>query len=641
MSRLDKELEAKCMEISELEISNKKLEEDLLSIIKSLNENKKIEEKNLLENNEDNIYDKENINYNENDNDNENENDLNINTNIDILENGIDGNLEGNIQTSFNKKKSIDIQFDFENENQNQNEIEKIEKNNKEKDKDNELKEIDKKNDEEEKLNTSVRLTIKNLDNTNTNKRTVMKKDKSMGTLDSLKYDDFSAHKNFKEKLENKQNTEDILSKLNFLSNDKYFDIDRDSIIRDSSILFRSESKRVKLNNEENLFDSDKQGINESKILERNKSQKDFIIMDMFNKFKKEKNISTSMTFNNLENFLKGENNNFNYNIFDNKNKVTVACQTGNWDDYDHEDKNENDNLDIYNKKDINKNKINRKLDLDNIDEFNEFEYDYYDDNDNDNNNNNNKNFEDVIKRIENLNEKLQKEGKIIENMNSNKANLNNNEKFKGKELNDNINNNIDIEKSEVILNVIKDELNNLLLEINKKTNKENMNNNSNSNFLKKSKKTLKKKSNIYLKEDLDNLLNENKKEFDLKFNSEKNKHENEKKTILKVLEEKCEKYNMVEIENADLIKKIKLLEVKMTPDEKKNKKMFMILEKNIEQLNLNLENCAAEKTKISINHRVLEKKLYARNIEMEKINKELNDLKEQVRIYFLFFNFL
>jgi hypothetical protein len=179
-------------------------------------------------------------------------------------------------------------------------------------------------------------------------------------------------------------------------------------------------------------------------------------------------------------------------------------------------------------------------------------------------------------------------------------------------------------------------------LEIDKKTNKENINNN---NFIKKSMKTLnrkskvkgKAKSNIYSKEELDNIVNENKKEFDSKFVSEKNKHENEKKTILKVLEEKCEKYNMMEIENSDLLRKIRLLEVKMTPDEKKNKKIFMKLEQNIDQLNLNLENCVAEKSKISINYRVLEKKLYIRNLELEKINKELNELKEQVEIYLFF----
>jgi len=240
--------------------------------------------------------------------------------------------------------------------------------------------------------------------------------------------------------------------------------------------------------------------------------------------------------------------------------------------------------------------------------------------------------MKDVIKRIEILNEKIQNEGKLIENIN-----MNNENKIKNSNnTNNNNNNNNIIEKSEEILNGIKGELDFLLKEINLKMQNEQK---EKEQLLRKTTYSKKKKS--YSKKEFENFINENKKEFDTKFNSEKHKHENEKKTILKVLEEKCEKYNMMEIENSDLSRKIKILETKMPTDEKGNKKILMKLEQNIYQLNFNLENCVAEKSKISINYRILEKKLYMRNLEFEKVNKEFNELKDQVIILFFLYFFI
>ena len=98
----------------------------------------------------------------------------------------------------------------------------------------------------------------------------------------------------------------------------------------------------------------------------------------------------------------------------------------------------------------------------------------------------------------------------------------------------------------------------------------------------------------LKIKENLTNILE-----------SEKKKAENEKKIILKVLEEKSERLSQYENENQELFESIKKLESKFNPEEKNYVKKLVTLEKNLEQLNKMFQNALAQKSILAINKEV------------------------------------
>lgn len=82
---------------------------------------------------------------------------------------------------------------------------------------------------------------------------------------------------------------------------------------------------------------------------------------------------------------------------------------------------------------------------------------------------------------------------------------------------------------------------------------------------------------------------------------NEKKGIENEKKVILKALDEKSERLNQFEMENKHLATKVKLLETKFTPDDRNYVKKIINLEKNLEQINIMLQNALTQKSLVNI----------------------------------------
>jgi uncharacterized coiled-coil protein SlyX len=130
-------------------------------------------------------------------------------------------------------------------------------------------------------------------------------------------------------------------------------------------------------------------------------------------------------------------------------------------------------------------------------------------------------------------------------------------------------------------------------------------------------------------------------------FQLEKQKFQNEKKYIMKTLEEKAEKIAQLEIENKELYERSKMIESKLNPvknkikkDDKNYVKKIVSLEKNLEQINLMYHQLVTQKSeqKISIivNYfliKVMEKKLKKKNDALSQQEKDIQQLNDQIKL--------
>lgn len=80
-----------------------------------------------------------------------------------------------------------------------------------------------------------------------------------------------------------------------------------------------------------------------------------------------------------------------------------------------------------------------------------------------------------------------------------------------------------------------------------------------------------------------------------------------------------------------ELKEKMKFLEGRMNPDDKSYIKKIISLEKNLEQVNLMYHQVVTQKSVLKIENQVLEKKIKKRNEKITIVEKENNDLREQV----------
>jgi kinesin family protein 5 len=88
---------------------------------------------------------------------------------------------------------------------------------------------------------------------------------------------------------------------------------------------------------------------------------------------------------------------------------------------------------------------------------------------------------------------------------------------------------------------------------------------------------------------------------YDELMENERKVNENEKRLILRALDEKAEKFNQFEMENKHLNEKIKILENKFPQDDRNYVKKILTLEKNLEQLNTMLQQALTQKSIVSI----------------------------------------
>lgn len=127
-----------------------------------------------------------------------------------------------------------------------------------------------------------------------------------------------------------------------------------------------------------------------------------------------------------------------------------------------------------------------------------------------------------------------------------------------------------------------------------------------------------------------------NNKELIEDFQHELKLLENEKLFIIKVLEEKSNKLAQCEIEIKQLNETIKTLENKILPEERHIAKKVLILEKNIQELNNMYQQSITNKSVISTENQILNKKLKKNNDRILILEKEIYELKDLVSIYIL-----
>jgi len=348
-----------------------------------------------------------------------------------------------------------------------------------------------------------------------------------------------------------------------------------------TSILIKSEPKRKSVLNNDDLDIITNKEQNKNKSADKEDgNKKDFTLLEIFQKLKKEKNIPKSSNFFQLENILSNSINN--YDNF----KRSAGCQT-----------------ELIYEENQNENKLNSEnflISEENLNNIDEFCIEKIQNNLNDreiyrgNENIDKLDLKEFINKIENLKEKIQKEKQLINNIYNTKTSTKHIDQDK-KEFS---------REDKIIINLIS-QLDLLVKDFMDHTNKLN-NQKANANHKELNGIQTLKSEVKFTQTDLDELQKKINFELEDKIFEEKRKNENEKKTILKVLEEKCEKFNILEIENGDLKSKIRSLEVKMSPDEKIYKKVLVKLEQNIEQLNLMLEKSVVEKTQLAINLKVI-----------------------------------
>jgi kinesin family protein 5 len=100
-------------------------------------------------------------------------------------------------------------------------------------------------------------------------------------------------------------------------------------------------------------------------------------------------------------------------------------------------------------------------------------------------------------------------------------------------------------------------------------------------------------------------ILHESDKNVEEINKKEKIKHDSEKMLILKTLDDRSERINLLDCENRELKERIKLLESKMNPDDKNYVKKIMTLEKNLEQVNQMYHQVVTQKSVLKIENQV------------------------------------
>lgn len=75
-----------------------------------------------------------------------------------------------------------------------------------------------------------------------------------------------------------------------------------------------------------------------------------------------------------------------------------------------------------------------------------------------------------------------------------------------------------------------------------------------------------------------------------------------------------------------------------MNPDDKNYVKKIISLEKNLDQVNLMYHQVVTQKSVLKIENQVYEKKIKKRNEKISSLEKESQDLKEQVKFLKIFF---
>ena len=109
-------------------------------------------------------------------------------------------------------------------------------------------------------------------------------------------------------------------------------------------------------------------------------------------------------------------------------------------------------------------------------------------------------------------------------------------------------------------------------------------------------------------------------------------KYENEKKIILKTISD--QKNNILTLNSNinDLKEKIKIYEMNINPKDKINSDKILQLEKSCELYNNLYQQATAEKSSLKIENTLLEMKYQRRNEKVSLLQRELNDLKKQLR---------
>ena len=112
----------------------------------------------------------------------------------------------------------------------------------------------------------------------------------------------------------------------------------------------------------------------------------------------------------------------------------------------------------------------------------------------------------------------------------------------------------------------------------------------------------------------------------------EMKKYENEKKIILKTISD--QKNNILTLNSNinDLKEKIKIYEMNINPKDKINSDKILQLEKSCELYNNLYQQATAEKSSLKIENTLLEMKYQRRNEKVSLLQRELNDLKKQLR---------
>ena len=113
-------------------------------------------------------------------------------------------------------------------------------------------------------------------------------------------------------------------------------------------------------------------------------------------------------------------------------------------------------------------------------------------------------------------------------------------------------------------------------------------------------------------------------------------KSENEKKYILKALEEKSEKIAQQEIETKEFMEMVKILEGNISPEDKDTAKKIISLKRNLEQMNVMYQQIVTQKGVVKCENQILNKKIKQRNDRILLLEKEIQELKENVNIFIL-----
>lgn len=117
-------------------------------------------------------------------------------------------------------------------------------------------------------------------------------------------------------------------------------------------------------------------------------------------------------------------------------------------------------------------------------------------------------------------------------------------------------------------------------------------------------------------------------------------KSENEKKFILKALEEKSEKIAQQEIEIKEFMEMVKILENKISPEDRNFAKKLIGLEKNLEQMNSMYQQIVTQKGVVKCENQILNKKIKQRNDRIILLEKEISELKDAVSLFILIIYF-